>query len=91
MTTISLEQARQDLGKLIERAQAGEQIVIEGGTGAVQLKPMPRTTVQAPAPHALSRRGRGILKGMIKVSDEDLFGPLPDDELKLWNGEGEAS
>jgi hypothetical protein len=35
-----------------------------------------------------SYRGRGILKGKIRVSDEDLFGPLPEDELKRWHGEG---
>jgi hypothetical protein len=34
-------------------------------------------------------RGRGILKGKISVSDEDLFESLPDEELKLWNeGDG---
>ncbi|MFM9941901.1 MAG: type II toxin-antitoxin system Phd/YefM family antitoxin [Hyphomicrobiaceae bacterium] len=80
MTTISIEKAEKELADLVKRALAGEEIVISDGTGpGVKLAPL--------TPASPSYRGRGMLKGKIKVSDEDLFGPLPDDELKRWWGE----
>ena len=79
-TTISLHDAEQDLAALLKRARAGEDIVIaDGNEPGVKLAPVP-----AGKP---SYRGRGILKGKISVSDEALFGPLPEDELKRWYGD----
>ncbi len=81
MTTVSLIDAEKELAALIERARQGEEIVITDGTkSGVKLAPL-----EAAKP---SYRGRGILRDKIAVSDADLFDPLPDDELKLWNGEG---
>ena len=81
MTTITIDKAEKDLAALLKRARQGEEIVItDGEEPGIKLAPIEMTR---------SRRGFGILKGKIKVSDEDLFGPLPDDELKLWYGEGE--
>jgi prevent-host-death family protein len=83
MTTISLEKAQTDLAALLDRALAGEDIIIaKGGAPGVRLQPVPVT-------EPLSYRGRGILKGTFSVSDEDLFGSLPNGELRLWNGEGD--
>jgi antitoxin (DNA-binding transcriptional repressor) of toxin-antitoxin stability system len=80
MTTITLDKAEKELAALVKRALAGEEIIIASGDEpGVRLAPVER----------VSYRGRGILKGKIKVSDEDLFGPLADDELKLWNCEGQ--
>ena len=81
MTTVTIDNAKTDLASLIERALNGEEIVIIGtDLSSVRLAPV--------IPASNSYRGRGILKGKIRVSDSDLFDPLPDDELKLWNGEG---
>jgi prevent-host-death family protein len=78
MTTIAIEKAEKELAALVKRARAGEEIIIsDGGEPGIKLQPVEP-----------SYRGRGILKGKIKVSDEDLFAPLPDDELKRWWGEG---
>jgi len=78
MTTIAIEKAEKELAALVKRARAGEEIIIsDGGEPGIKLQPVES-----------SYRGRGILKGKIKVSDEDLFAPLPDDELKRWWGEG---
>lgn len=80
MTMIEIKAAEKDLAALIKRARAGEEIVIADAEGArVKLAP-----VEAEKP---SYRGRGILKGKISASDEALFGPLPEEELKLWYGE----
>ena len=81
MTTIKIDDAEKGLAELIKRARQGEEIVISDGDG--------QDIKLAPIESMRSRRGFGILKGKIKVSDEDLFGPLPEDELKRWHGEGE--
>jgi antitoxin (DNA-binding transcriptional repressor) of toxin-antitoxin stability system len=81
MTTITIDKAERQLAALLKRARLGEEIVItDGEEPGVKLAPVETTR---------SRRGFGLLKGKIKVSDEDLFGPLPQDELKRWYGEGE--
>lgn len=80
MTTITIDKAEKDLAALVKRAMEGEEIIIsEGEEPRVKLEPVRPAT---------SLRGFGILKGKIRVSDEDLFGPLPEDELKRWYGEG---
>ena len=79
MTTITIEKAEKELAALVKRAVSGEEIIIsEGEEPRVKLEPVGSTT---------SLRGFGILKGKIRASDEDLFGPLPEDELKRWYGE----
>jgi antitoxin (DNA-binding transcriptional repressor) of toxin-antitoxin stability system len=84
MTTITLDHAEKDLAALIARARRGEEIVITDGTEpGIKLSP-----VAAEKP---SYRGRGFGKfqGQFAVPDSAFFDPLPEDELKLWNGEGE--
>lgn len=79
MTKITIDEAEKELAALIKRARSGEEIVIsDGEEPGIRLEPVDPTA---------SHRGRGILKGKITVSDEDLFGPLPEDELKRWWGE----
>ena len=78
MRTLTVEQAEKNLAALLERARAGEEIVIsDGRQPSLRLEPVSQP----------SRRGFGALQGKIKVADEDLFGPLPEDEVKRWNGE----
>ena len=66
MTTITLEKAQQDLPLLVERALAGEEIVIEAaGAAAVRLAPIaPAATARAVG---RKLRGRGALKGQLVV------------------------
>ena len=78
MTMIEINAAEKDLAALIKRARAGEEIADAEGA-RVKLAP-----VEAEKP---SYRGFGALKGKISASDEALFGPLPEDELKRWYGE----
>lgn len=80
MTTITIHQAEKNLAALLARVRAGEEIVIsDGERPGVKLSSL--TT---------SYRGRGALKGKIKVTDEDLFEPLPDEEIARWWGENES-
>jgi len=77
MTTITLENAQQNLPDLVKRALDGEEIVIEtGGAAAVQLAPV---GVKA---RGASYRGRGVLEGQLVVGPE-FFEPLSDEECGL--------
>ena len=87
MTTISLENAQLDLPALVKRALAGEEIVIEVDDMKVRLTQVPSTP---PFDEATARqRGYGSMKGQFEVTDA-FFEPLPDDEQKLWEGQGGA-
>ena len=86
MTTITLEKAQQDLPLLVNRALAGEEIVIAAGDRLVRLAPAPAATGFNEA--TARRRGYGSMKGQFEVPDS-FFDPLPEDELKLWEGRGD--
>jgi prevent-host-death family protein len=75
MTSISVYNARAEFSRLIERALAGEDIVItRRGKPAVRLVPV----VQQPAP-----RKPGALKGLFTVPDS-FFDPLPDEIIDAF-------
>ena len=75
MTEVTVHAAKTNLSRLIERARAGEDIVIRRGTEPVaRLVPI--------QPRGTGRRF-GSLKGLIQV-DDSFFDPLPDEELDLW-------
>ena len=89
MTTITLEKAQQDLPLLVERALAGEEIVIEAaGAAAVRLAPVAAIAHQ-PVPAGASYRGRGALKGQLVVGPE-FFEPLSDEECGIGREPGAA-
>jgi len=77
---VKMHQAKSQLSKLIAAAMAGEEVVIARGS-----EPMVRLTPIAPVKKA---RVPGRLKGKFALTDA-FFEPLPDDELALWNGEGD--
>ena len=78
MATISVYNARAEFSRLIERALAGEEIVItRRGKPAVRL---------VPVEEARKPRKPGALKGLFEVPDE-FFEPLPHDVLEaFYNG-----
>ena len=86
MTTITLEKAQQDLPLLVKRALAGEDIVIEAEDKLVRLAICPAEPRFDEA--TARRRGYGSMKGQFEVPDS-FFEPLPEDELKLWEGRGD--
>lgn len=76
---ITVLKAKTQLSKLIASALAGEEVIIaRGAVPAVKLTPV--TPVK--------KRVFGSMKGQIALTDA-FFDPLPDDELALWNGEGD--
>lgn len=77
MTVVNVHAAKTNLSRLIEQALRGEEVVIaRGDKPVVRLVP-----IDAPMP----RRRFGSLKGQLEVPDS-FFDPLPEDELKLWEG-----
>lgn len=76
---VTIHQAKTQLSKLIAQAEAGEEVAIARGKEVVVKIVSAKPKVQ---------RKAGTLKGKIKLTDA-FFEPLPDDELALWNGEGD--
>ena len=85
MTTVTIHQAKTNLSKLIDRAQAGEEVII-----AKRKVPVARIE---PIRRRAGKRGlAGILKGKVEpLPDSFFFDPLPEDELRLWEGRDEGS
>jgi prevent-host-death family protein len=78
MAVITIRQAKTQLSKLIARAEAGEEIIIaRGREPAVKLTPIGIR---------VSKRRFGALRGKLSLPDAFFFDPLPEDELKLWDG-----
>jgi len=81
---VKIHEAKTQLSKLIARAEAGEEIVI-----ARDDKPVVKLTPLAPA---RKQRVPGLMKGKWPdLPDSFFFDPLPEEELKLWEGRDEDS
>lgn len=72
MATVNLEEAKSSFAELLERAHAGEEVII-----AKQGEPYARLS----AVEARPRRKPGLLSG--EVGDA-FFEPLPPEELAAW-------
>ena len=82
MTTVTIHQAKTQLSKLIAKAQAGEEVVIMRGKRPIaRLLPIIQTQ---------GKRLPGRLKGKISLPNAFFFDPLPEAELRAWEGEYEG-
>lgn len=84
MTVVTIHKAKTELSKLIQRAVGGEDIVIaKGSQPMVALTPVADIPKEAPK----KRRKPGSMKHLLgQIPDSAWFEPLPEDELKLWEG-----
>ena len=82
MHSVTIFEAKTNLSELLRRAQLGEEVQITSGR---ERKPVARLVAINPTPES---RRIGFMKGEGSVGPE-FFDPLPEDELRLWNGEGE--
>lgn len=73
--SVGMHEAKTTLSRLVDAAQAGEEVVItRRGEPVVKLEPVPRP---------LSRKSLwGSLKGQIEIADD--FDELPDDIAKAF-------
>jgi len=77
MAQIGMHEAKTNLSKLVERAQAGEDIVIaRNGAPVARLVPVPRASSLASI--------HGALHGRIHVGED--FDELPDDIAEAFGG-----
>ena len=72
---INVHEAKAQFSKLLEQAHAGQEIILTKAG-----KPYARMMPLAPA---AQKRQRGRVKS---INDEAFFDPLPDAELKAWEG-----
>lgn len=85
MAVITVHAAKTNLSQLLERAEAGEEIIIARGQ-----VPVARLVPIAPKPKP--KRQFGLYAGLATIGPE-FFDPLPEEELRAWEGgdaEGEG-
>ena len=80
MTSVSVHEAKTHLSRLIEKVLGGEEVVITRRNRVVARIVPPEGATKKPL--------LGAFKGQFELNDS-FFEPLPDDELALWNGEGD--
>ena len=76
MAVVSISQATNQFSRLIARVDTGEEV-----TSTRRGKAVARLVACKPR----GKRRPGVLKGKAVVTDE-FFDPLPEEELKLWEG-----
>ena len=74
--TVNVHQAKTQLSRLLAQVEAGEEVLI-----ARRGEPVARLVACKPR----SKRQPDVLKGKIVVPD-DFLEPLPEEELKGWEG-----
>jgi len=79
MKQVNIHEAKTELSKLVERAEAGEEIVIaRAGKPAAKLVPVTKSR---------GRRRLGLLDGKFRVPD-DFNTPLPESVIRAFEGRG---
>lgn len=81
MQSFKIHEAKTQLSRLLVAVEAGEEITItRGDVPVAKLVPFPKPERKPRVPGRLKDVGKW---------DDRFFEPLPDDELRLWNGEGD--
>ena len=77
---VNIHEAKTHLSRLVDRAHAGEEIVLaKGGKPWARLVPLAEPEKKERVP--------GRFKGLLgPIPDSVWFDPLPEDELRLWEG-----
>lgn len=77
MPVVNVHQAKTHLSRLLAQVESGEEVVIaRNGKPVARLVPC----------HPKGKRQPDIFKGKIVIPDS-FFDPLPEEELKAWEGE----
>ncbi len=76
MTTVNVHEAKTQLSRLLAQVEAGEEVVI-----ARNGKPVAKLVACKPK----RKPQPGVMKGLVSI-DERFFEPLPEEELRLWEG-----
>jgi len=73
---VTIHRAKTTLSQLIERATAGEEVIIARGD-------VPVARLVSIRERAVPERRPGTLRGVVKIT-KAFFEPLPDEELAGW-------
>jgi prevent-host-death family protein len=82
MITASIFEAKTNLSQLVKEVQKGKVVTITSGrvrTPVARLEPI----------QPVAKKRLGALETPGFVLSSKFFEPLPEEELRLWNGEGE--
>ena len=82
MVKATIFEAKTNLSALVKKAQQGEVVIITSGR-----KKTPVVTLNPVQP--VAKRRLGTLYDPNFTLSDSFWEPLPEEELKLWNGEGE--
>ena len=82
MITTTIFEAKTNLSELIKKAQSGEEVIITSGRNHV-----PVARLEAIQPAGKKRLGAMYTPGFVLT--DAFWEPLPEEELRLWEGEGE--
>jgi prevent-host-death family protein len=82
MIRATISEARTNLSELLKRVQEGETVIITSGRDKTPV-------AKLEAIHPVGKKRLGALETPGFVLTEAFFEPLPDEELRLWNGGGE--
>ena len=74
----TMHEAKTQLSKLVERALAGEEVILTHGRNRTPVVKL--VAVKAPS---MRERPIGLYKGQIEIGPE-FFDPLPEEELAAW-------
>ncbi len=80
MPVVNVHHAKTQLSRLLVQVEAGEEVVI-----ARRGEPVARLVRCKPR----GKRQFGAMKGKL-VIDDSFFDPLPEEELRAWEGEPKA-
>ncbi len=80
MITATIFEAKTNLSELLKRAQQGETVIITSGRGKTPV-------ARLEAIHPVGKKRLGALLTPEFVLMDGFFEPLPEEELRLWNGE----
>lgn len=82
MATVTISEAKANFSALVKQVQRGEAVTIAAGQ---KKKPVARLMPIEP----VKRKRLGVIETPGFVLDPRFFEPLPEEELRLWNGDGE--
>jgi prevent-host-death family protein len=80
MITATIFEAKTNLSELLKRAQEGETVIITSGRERIPV-------ARLEAIHPVGKKRLGALLNAEFVLTDAFFEPLPEEELRLWNGE----
>lgn len=82
MVMATMFEAKTGLSKLVKLAAAGETVILTSGR---ERRPVARIEAIAP----VGKKRLGVMETPGFTLPDDFFDDLPEEELRLWNGEGE--